>query len=114
MRWRWALALLCLAGSCSCERDREPAADVQLSAAQARAYQTICASCHARPGTGAPLVGDEVAWRERRALGAETLVARTVNGWRGMPPLGTCGACSETDLRALVAYVSGSAAAERR
>ena len=30
----------------------------------------------------------------------------------GMPPLGTCGFCSEDDLRALIAFMTGGAAAE--
>jgi cytochrome c5 len=114
MRRRLGLALLCLASSCSRARDREPAAAAQLAPAQARAYQSICATCHARAGTGAPLVGDESAWRARRARGGEALLAHAVNGYRGMPPLGSCGACSEADLRALVAYVSGAAGEERR
>jgi cytochrome c5 len=114
MRRRLTLALVCLAASCSRAGDREPAAAAQLTAAQARAYQSICATCHARPDTGAPLVGDEAAWRGRRALGADLLLAHAVNGYRGMPPLGSCGACSEADLRALVVYVSGGAAEVQR
>ena len=114
MRRRVALALVCAAGSCSRGRDLAPAAPVQLSTAQARAYQSICATCHARAGTGAPLVGDEAQWRARRALGQQVLLAHTVNGTRGMPPLGSCGACSEADLRALVAYVSGGASGRER
>jgi cytochrome c5 len=54
-----------------------------------------------------PLVGDAAAWEGRRAQGFETLLANTVNGVRDMPPLGTCGACSEDDLRRLVAFVAG-------
>ena len=41
------------------------------------------------------------------------MLIHTVDGFRGMPPLGGCGRCSEADLRALVAYVSGSPAAPR-
>jgi len=114
MRSRLGLALLCLASSCSRAGDREPAAVAQLAPAQARAYQTICATCHARAGSGAPLVGDSDAWRARRAQGEQVLLALVVNGYRGMPPLGSCGACSEADLRALVAYVSGGARGEER
>jgi len=79
---------------------------VQLEPSQARAYQAICAECHARAGTGAPMVGSD-AWRKRREQGFVALLSHTVNGYRGMPPLGACGACSEADLRALVAYLSG-------
>ena len=53
------------------------------------------------------LVGDAAAWETRREKGIETLLANTVNGYRGMPPLGTCGFCSEPDLRDLIAYMAG-------
>ena len=79
-----------------------------LSPLQARQYQNVCARCHARADSGAPLVGDAIAWSERNAGGFEQLLQRTVDGWRTMPPLGTCGGCSEADLRALVVYVSGA------
>jgi cytochrome c5 len=74
---------------------------------QQRLFQQACAHCHLRPGLGVPVVGDAAAWEERRAQGFETLLANTVRGVRDMPPLGTCGACSEEDLRRLVAFVAG-------
>jgi len=90
----------------ACSRSGE-APRAELSAGAARAYQTACASCHARPGTGAPLAGDEFAWAKRRAQGADVPLAHTVNGFNGMPPLGTCGLCNEAELRELVAYLAG-------
>ena len=104
---RTALLLCTAAAACSRGDEAAPAAPAQLGPDGARVYQTACASCHARPGTGAPLTGDEVAWAGRRAQGAEVLLAHTVNGYRGMPPLGTCGLCSESELRELVAYMAG-------
>ncbi|HTO54112.1 MAG TPA: c-type cytochrome [Myxococcota bacterium] len=98
-------ALLLLA--CSRAEPPTPAARVQLAPELARTYQSVCAECHARPGTGAPLPGS-AAWAARRAQGAPLLMEHVVNGYRGMPPLGACGACSEADLRALVAYLSGA------
>jgi cytochrome c5 len=100
-----ALALVALA--CACGESRETPAPVALSAEHARAYQTACASCHARPGIGAPLTGVDADWRERRAQGLDALLVHTVDGYRGMPPLGTCGLCSEEDLRALIRYMAG-------
>lgn len=81
-----------------------------LGARQARIFQQACARCHARPGIGVPLIGDEAAWRDRRERGFDALLATTVNGNLLMPPLGTCGACTEDDLRRLVAFVAGYAA----
>ncbi len=104
---RTALLLCLAAAACSRGDESAPAARAQLGPDGARVYQTACASCHARPGTGAPLTGDEAAWAERRAQGADVLLAHTVNGYRGMPPLGTCGLCSEAELRELVVYMAG-------
>lgn len=87
------------------------AASVRLDERQALLFQQTCARCHVQPGTGAPQVGDPAGWQERNAQGFERLFANTVNGVRGMPPLGTCGGCSEDDLRALVAFVAGLAPA---
>ena len=39
--------------------------------------------------------------------GAVVVLVHTVDGYRGMPPLGTCGLCSEQDLRELVRYMAG-------
>ena len=35
------------------------------------------------------------------------LLVHTVDGYRGMPPLGTCGLCSEDDFRELIRYMAG-------
>ena len=101
-----AIALACFVGLAACGEPEPPAA-IALSDANARTYQAACATCHARPGIGAPVTGVEADWRERRAQGLDVLLVHTVEGFRGMPPLGTCGLCSEADLRALVAYMAG-------
>jgi cytochrome c5 len=102
-------ALVCLAAACARSDERAPAVARQLEPALARTYQSACASCHARIGTGAPLVGSDADWSARRAEGLDVLLVHTVNGFRGMPPLGGCGLCSEADLRTLVSYVAGVA-----
>ena len=106
-RIRGPLALALLACLCACGAEHEPAAPVALSDANARTYQAACASCHARPGIGAPLTGAEADWRARRGQGIDALLVHTVDGYRGMPPLGTCGLCSEDDFRALIRYMAG-------
>ena len=104
---RRSLALALLVGLCACGEEREPAAVVALSDAHARTYQAACAGCHARPGIGAPLTGVDADWRERREQGIDVLLVHTVDGYRGMPPLGTCGLCAEQDFRALIRYMAG-------
>jgi cytochrome c5 len=102
-----ALALLALLGACGGDEAAAPSPVVALSEQNARTYQAACATCHARPGIGAPLTGVDADWRERRAQGLEILLVHTVDGYKGMPPLGTCGLCSEDDLRTLVRYMAG-------
>jgi cytochrome c5 len=104
---RGPLALALLAGLCACGAEREAAPPIVLSDANARTYQVACATCHARSGIGAPVTGVEADWRERREQGLDALLVHTVDGYRGMPPLGTCGLCSEDDLRELIRYMAG-------
>jgi cytochrome c5 len=82
-----------------------------LDARLAQVYAATCATCHTRPETRAPLTGDAEAWREATSRGADSMLARSVLGYRGMPPLGTCGFCSESDLRALIAFMTAAPAA---
>jgi cytochrome c5 len=98
--WWLVAALFCAAGPALAE---SPA----LGERQQRLFQQACAHCHLQTGLGVPVVGDEAAWAERRERGFESMLANTVNGVRNMPPLGTCGACTEDDLRRLVAFLAG-------
>ena len=86
------------------------AADV-LTDRQSRALEQVCAQCHLAPGLGVPMLGDDRAWETRRQKGLEVLVHNTVVGLGNMPPLGTCGFCTEADLRALAAFMAGMPAA---
>lgn len=84
-----------------------PAVPAPLGARETYVMGAICARCHARPGIGVPLMGDAAEWDERRRQGLEALVAHTIVGLRGMPPLGTCSFCSEDELRRLAASMAG-------
>lgn len=72
----------------------------------ARIFDQSCAACHAKPGTAAPQVGDRAAWAPRLAQGDAQLLAHVLEGYKGMPPLGSCGDCSEEDFTALIAFMS--------
>lgn len=76
-------------------------------AALARVYDQSCKACHANPASGAPQVGDRTAWAPRLAQGMDTLLEHTVSGYKGMPPLGSCGDCSEDEFAALIRFMSG-------
>lgn len=47
-----------------------------------------CAACHAAGVAGAPKLGDEGAWAERRNAGLDALVASVINGKGSMPARG--------------------------
>ena len=70
-------------------------------------FTNNCVQCHARPGIGVPLAGDAAAWKERVAQGEERMLLNVVHGLRGMPPLGYCSACGESDFRVLIRLMSG-------
>ena len=76
-----------------------------LSERGAELFRASCASCHLHAETGAPMAGDAEAWDATR--GFDALLESAINGVRHMPPLGMCGACTESDLRELVAFLSG-------
>ena len=70
-------------------------------------FANNCVQCHARPGVGAPLVGNPAEWKERVARGEAAMLRNVVEGIRGMPPLGYCSACNEADLRVLTRFMAG-------
>ena len=83
---------------------------VELTPRESHAYIQICAYCHARAETSAPVMGDIADWQRRAARvegGFEGLVRNTIVGVGNMPPLGTCGYCTESEIRNLVATMSG-------
>jgi cytochrome c5 len=68
-------------------------------------YNTSCMACHATGAAGAPKLGDADAWAPRIAQGNDTLYAHAINGLNMMPPKGTCGSCSDDDIKAVVDYM---------
>lgn len=71
-------------------------------------YEQTCHNCHSMPASGAPQAGDKNAWAPRIAQGREALLDHSINGYKSMPPMGTCTACTENDFTALIEYMSGS------
>jgi cytochrome c5 len=68
-------------------------------------WARTCGLCHANGNGGAPLLGDEAAWRPRLAEGEARLLVRTLEGYGAMPPLGYCMDCTEADFRALIRFM---------
>ena len=73
----------------------------------AKLYAQTCKACHTSPTSGAPQAGDAKAWQPRVAQGMRTLLDHAVNGYKGMPPLGTCMDCGEAEFEALVRFMAG-------
>jgi len=110
----WPAALLVLAGLLGgCGEDAKPAAPGNAAAlapadkALAKIYDSSCKICHANPASGAPQAGDAHAWSPRVAQGADSLLDHSINGYKGMPPMGMCMQCSEDEFLALISFMSG-------
>ncbi len=72
-------------------------------------FHTVCFVCHATGAAGAPKVGDKAAWKPRIAKGIDTLWQHAIHGFQSngltMPPRGTCGNCSDAELKNAVEYM---------
>ena len=79
-----------------------PFADAEVTGDVMGFWSRSCVLCHVHGEAGAPRLGDTDAWAPRLALGEETLLTRTVEGYNDMPPLGYCMACEREDFRALI------------
>lgn len=68
-------------------------------------YNGKCAVCHANGIAGAPKKGDAAAWLERLATGKDVVYMNAIKGKKAMPPKGTCGSCSDEEVKAAVDYL---------
>lgn len=65
-------------------------------------YESRCSACHVAGVANAPKLDDAEAWAPRLDKGMDALLASAKNGLGAMPPMGTCGECSDEDLVALI------------
>ncbi|TNE57880.1 MAG: cytochrome c5 family protein [Alphaproteobacteria bacterium] len=72
----------------------------------AELYADTCMACHANPDSGAPMTGDVVEWEARLAQGEDVLLDHVIDGFKGMPPLGSCSDCSEQDFIDLIDFMA--------
>ncbi|MPW30164.1 cytochrome c5 family protein [Agarivorans sp. B2Z047] len=68
-------------------------------------YNTFCTACHSTGAAGAPMKGDSAAWAPRIAQGDQTMFDHAWKGFNAMPAKGTCGDCSEDEIKAAIAYM---------
>ncbi len=104
------LLAACGGGSSAPAQSTAAAATPPPAAAPAvmKIYEQTCHNCHSMPASGAPQAGDKNAWAPRVAQGRDTLIDHSINGYKSMPPMGTCTACTEDDFVALIEYMSGA------
>lgn len=95
---------LCRAGE-DCGSGNAAAAAGGAAMSGEQVYNKFCFACHAVGVSGAPKLGDAVAWEPRVAKGVEALYTNSFNGINAMPPRGTCMGCSDDELKATVDYM---------
>ena len=69
-------------------------------------YEGHCVVCHQDGVAGAPKFRDQTDWAPRQAksnLGE--LLAIAIKGLNAMPPKGTCGECSDEDIKNAIQYM---------
>lgn len=69
-------------------------------------YKSICIGCHMPGVAGAPKPGDKAAWGARYGGDIEQLLAGAKKGKNVMPPKGSCGNCTDGELRAAIQFMS--------
>lgn len=113
----WIIGAVVVLLACGGEAPQEATADDEDAVALAESlspsdsgladlYASSCQTCHTSADSGAPLTGDVEAWADRLDQGMDTLLDHTIDGFGGMPPLGSCMDCSEEDFEALIEFMS--------
>ncbi|KXI29788.1 c-type cytochrome [Paraglaciecola hydrolytica] len=71
----------------------------------AQVYNKSCVACHSVGVLGAPKLHDAADWGPRMSKGIDTLVEHGIKGFNAMPPKGTCGDCSDDEIKAAIEYM---------
>ena len=68
-------------------------------------YEETCHICHGAGLAGAPKLGDKSEWAPRIAEGIDTLMKHAIQGYKAMPPKGTCMSCSDEEIKKAIEYM---------
>ena len=68
-------------------------------------YNAACVACHGSGVLGAPKLQDAGDWQPRLEKGFDTVWQNAIDGINAMPAMGTCGSCSNDDIKAAVEYM---------
>ena len=72
-------------------------------------YEETCHICHGSGLAGAPKFKDKADWAPRIADGMDLLVKRAIEGYKAMPPKGSCSTCSDEEIKKAVEYMVSNA-----
>lgn len=68
-------------------------------------YNKACVACHSVGVLGAPKLHDAADWTPRIAQGFDTMWQHAIKGFNAMPPKGTCGDCSDDEIKAAIEHM---------
>ena len=69
-------------------------------------YDAACVACHTSGVLGAPKLQVAADWQPRLdEKGFEQVWKNAVNGINAMPAMGTCGDCTEDDIKVAIEYM---------
>ena len=71
----------------------------------AQVYSKSCVACHSVGVMGAPKLHDAADWSPRIAKGLDTMLEHAIKGFNAMPPKGTCGDCSDDEIKAAIEHM---------
>ncbi|MFT3790506.1 MAG: c-type cytochrome [Rudaea sp.] len=72
-------------------------------------FGNLCQTCHTNAATGAPLITDKTAWKDRVAEGEDTLIKHAIEGFTGkkgvMPARGGNPSLTDAQVKATVEWI---------
>jgi cytochrome c5 len=68
-------------------------------------YVKACVACHSVGVLNAPKLQDAADWAPRMEQGFDTVWKNAINGIGAMPAMGTCGDCSDDDIKAAIEHM---------
>jgi len=72
-------------------------------------YDAVCSACHATGVLGSPKFGDKAAWAPRAKGGLDALLTSAMNGKNSMPAKGGDPSLTDSEIRAVVLYMTKEA-----
>ena len=69
-------------------------------------YNQACVACHGSGVLGAPKLHVAADWQPRLdERGLDGIWQHALDGFNAMPPRGTCGSCSDDEIKAAIEYM---------